>query len=152
EVLSYARHAGARRAEDRAAEEAKTGVFTGFHVTNPIDGERLPVYVSDYVLMDYGTGAIMGVPAHDERDHEFAQAFGLPVRTVVVPADGTPRVEGAFSAHTDDELLVNSGEFDAMSSPDAKRAIVSKLRSIGRGAPAVSYRLRDWSFSRQRYW
>jgi leucyl-tRNA synthetase len=152
EVRAYARHAGARRAEDRAAEEAKTGVFTGFHVTNPINGEQLPVYVSDYVLMDYGTGAIMGVPAHDERDFEFAQAFDLPVRTVVVPAGGALTVEGVFSAHTEFEVLVNSGDFDLLPSPDAKRAIVEKLRSIGRGAPAVSYRLRDWSFSRQRYW
>src|SRR5262249_8487389 len=117
EVLAYARHAGARRAEERAAEEAKTGGFTGFHVTNALAGERLPVYVADYVLMDYGTGAIMGVPAHDERDFEFAQAFGLPVRTVVAPTDGEPPEEGAFSAHTESEVLVNSGDFSGLSSP-----------------------------------
>jgi leucyl-tRNA synthetase len=152
EVLEYARHAGARRAEDRAADQAKTGVFTGHVVTNPVNGAKLPVYVADYVLMEYGTGAIMGVPAHDERDHEFATAFGLPVRTVVVPADGEAPEEGAFSAHTEGEVLVNSGEFTGMSSPDAKRAIVEWLRGHGKGAPAVSYRLRDWSFSRQRYW
>jgi leucyl-tRNA synthetase len=136
EVLAYARHAGARRAEDRAAEEAKTGVFTGFHVTNPVNGERLPMYVADYVLMDYGTGAIMAVPAHDERDREFADAFGLPVVEVV----------------NEDGVLVGSGQFDGLPAEEAKAGIVARLREEGRGAPAVSYRLRDWSFSRQRYW
>jgi leucyl-tRNA synthetase len=136
EVREYARHAGTRRAEDRAADEAKTGVFTGYSVTNPVNGERLPVYVADYVLMDYGTGAIMAVPAHDERDGEFAAAFDLPV-VVVVNEDG---------------VLERSGQFDGMPADEAKGAIVQRLREEGRGAPAVSYRLRDWSFSRQRYW
>jgi leucyl-tRNA synthetase len=136
EVREYARHAGTRRAEDRAGGEAKTGVFTGHHVTNPVNGERLPVYVADYVLMDYGTGAIMAVPAHDERDREFAAAFDLPVVEVV----------------NEDGVLVRSGDFDGLTADDAKGAIVQRLREEGRGAPAVSYRLRDWSFSRQRYW
>jgi leucyl-tRNA synthetase len=152
EAREYARRAGTRRAEDRAAGEAKTGVLTGNHVTNPVNGERLPIYVADYVLMDYGTGAIMGVPAHDERDYEFAQTFDLPVRPVVVPRDDETPQAGAFSAHTDDEVLINSGQFSGLSSPEAKRAIVEWLREQGKGAPAVSYRLRDWSFSRQRYW
>jgi leucyl-tRNA synthetase len=136
EVREYARHAGTRRAEDRAAGEAKTGVFTGFEVTNPVNGERLPVYVADYVLMDYGTGAIMAVPAHDERDREFAEAYGLPVVEVV----------------NEEGMLVRSGDFDGLPADEGKRAIVERLREDGRGAPAVSYRLRDWSFSRQRYW
>ena len=136
EVREYAKHAGARRAEDRAASEAKTGVFTGHHVINPVNGERLPVYVADYVLMDYGTGAIMAVPAHDERDHEFAEAFDLPIVEVI----------------DEDGVLVSSGEFDGLGVDEAKRAIVEWLREQGRGAPAVSYRLRDWSMSRQRYW
>jgi leucyl-tRNA synthetase len=136
EVREYAKHAGARRSEDRAAAEAKTGVFTGYYVTNPVNGERLPVYVADYVLMDYGTGAIMGVPAHDERDREFAEAFGLPIVQVI----------------TEDGILVNSGQFDGLIADEGKRAIVKWLREHGRGAPAVSYRLRDWSMSRQRYW
>ncbi len=135
-VREYAKHAGTRRAEDRAADEAKTGVFTGYEVTNPVNGERLPVYVADYVLMDYGTGAIMAVPAHDERDGEFAAAFDLPVVEVV----------------NEEGVLVRSGRFDGLPAGDGKRAIVEFLRSEGRGAPAVSYRLRDWSFSRQRYW
>jgi leucyl-tRNA synthetase len=136
EVREYAKHAGARRAEDRAAAEAKTGVFTGYYVTNPVNGERLPVYVADYVLMEYGTGAIMAVPAHDERDREFAEAFGLPIVEVV----------------DEDGVLVNSGQFDGLTADEGKRAIVEWLRKEGRGAPAVSYRLRDWSMSRQRYW
>jgi leucyl-tRNA synthetase len=136
EVRKYAKHAGARRAEDRAATEAKTGVFTGYYVTNPVNGERLPVYVADYVLMEYGTGAIMAVPAHDERDREFAEAFGLPIIEVV----------------DEDGVLVNSGQFDGLTADEGKRAIVEWLREQGRGAPAVSYRLRDWSMSRQRYW
>jgi leucyl-tRNA synthetase len=152
EVRDYVKRTATRRGEERAADEPKTGVFTGFYATNPVNAERLPVYVADYVLMEYGTGAIMAVPAHDERDYEFAQAFDLPIRTVVAPRDGEPPEEGAFSAHTEDEVLVNSGEFSGLSSPEAKAAIVAWLHERGRGAPAVSYRLRDWSFSRQRYW
>ncbi|MFL5935718.1 MAG: leucine--tRNA ligase [Gaiellaceae bacterium] len=135
-VREYARHAGTRRAEDRAGGEAKTGVFTGHYATNPVNGERLPVYVADYVLMDYGTGAIMAVPAHDERDGEFAAAFDLPVVEVI----------------NEDGVLVRSGDLDGLAADEAKAAIVQRLRDEGRGAPAVSYRLRDWSFSRQRYW
>ncbi len=152
EVLDYARRTAAKRGEARATEEEKTGVFTGYYTTNPVNGERLPVWVADYVLMDYGTGAIMAVPAHDERDYEFAQTFDLPVRTVVAPRDGEPSDQGAYSAHTADEVLVNSERFTGMSSPSAKEAIVEWLRDQGKGAPAVSYRLRDWSMSRQRYW
>jgi leucyl-tRNA synthetase len=152
EVLAYARLTAAKRGEARATEEEKTGVFTGHYATNPVNGERLPIWVADYVLMDYGTGAIMAVPAHDERDYEFARAFDLPVRTVVVPPGGEPPEEGAYSAHTQDEMLVNSAQFTGMPSPEAKERIVEWLEEQGKGAPAVSYRLRDWSMSRQRYW
>jgi leucyl-tRNA synthetase len=152
DVRDYAKRTAARRGEERATEEAKTGVFTGLYATNPVNDERLPVFVADYVLMEYGTGAIMAVPAHDERDHEFALAFDLPIRTVVVPKDGEPPEKAAFSAHTEHEVLVNSGEFSGLPAPEAKAAIVAWLHGGGRGAPAVSYRLRDWSFSRQRYW
>jgi leucyl-tRNA synthetase len=136
EAKAYARHAGARRSEDRAADEAKTGVFTGHHVTNPATGERLPIYVADYVLMDYGTGAIMAVPGHDERDREFAEAFGLPIVEVI----------------DEEGRMVNSGQFDGLDADEGKTRIVAWLRELGRGARAVSFRLRDWSFSRQRYW
>ena len=136
EVREYAKRTAARRGEARAAEETKTGVFTGHDVTNPVNGERLPVYVADYVLMEYGTGAIMAVPAHDERDREFAVAFELPIREVI----------------DEDGVLVDSGEFTGLPAEEAKRRIVEWLGERGRGQPAVSYRLRDWSFSRQRYW
>jgi leucyl-tRNA synthetase len=152
EVRDYARLTAAKRGEERATEEEKTGVFTGYHATNPVNGERLPIYVADYVLMDYGTGAIMAVPAHDERDYDFARAFDLPIRTVVIPRGGEPPEEGAFSAHTEDEVLVDSGPFSGLSSPEAKQRIVDWLHEHGRGEQAVSYRLRDWSWSRQRYW
>jgi leucyl-tRNA synthetase len=136
EAKAYARLAGARRAEDRAAETEKTGVFTGHYATNPVNGERLPIWVADYVLMDYGTGAIMAVPAHDERDLQFADTFGLPV-VEVIDADGR---------------LVNSEAFDGLPAEEGARAIVARLEEDDRGRSTVSYRLRDWSFSRQRYW
>jgi leucyl-tRNA synthetase len=152
EIRAYARIAAAKRGEERAAAVEKTGVDTGFEATNPVNGERLPIWVADYVLMEYGTGAVMAVPAHDERDYEFARTFDLPVRTVVAPADGEPAEEGAFSAHTDDERLVNSDRFTGLSAPEGARAIVDWLEEGEKGKPAVSYRLRDWGFSRQRYW
>ena len=136
EAKEYARRAGARPVEDRMAATEKTGVFTGLHAVNPVNGEKLPIWVADYVLMDYGTGAIMAVPAHDERDAEFAETFGLPNR-IVIDEDGT---------------LVNSGSFDGLPADEAKRAIVAELEQDGRGKATVNYRLRDWSVSRQRYW
>jgi leucyl-tRNA synthetase len=136
EAREYARRAGARTTEERATDTAKTGVFTGHFVTNPVNGERLPIWVADYVLMDYGTGAIMAVPAHDERDREFAETFDLPIVQVI----------------DDDGRLINSGPFDGLPADEGKRAIVASLEEQGRGRATVSYRLRDWSFSRQRYW
>ena len=152
EAIDYARHTAAKRGEERLTEEKKTGVFTGHYATNPVNGERLPIWVADYVLMEYGTGAIMAVPAHDERDYEFAQTFELPIRTVVVPREGEAPEPGVFSEHTADEVLVNSGQFTGLAAPEAKEAIVDWLKAQGTGAPAVSFRLRDWSMSRQRYW
>jgi leucyl-tRNA synthetase len=136
EVQAYAKHTAARRGEERAAEEVKTGVFTGLQATNPANGERIPIWVADYVLMEYGTGAIMAVPAHDERDRQFAEAFDLPIVEVIA----------------EDGVLVNSGEFDGLPAGEGKAAIVESLSAQGKGKSAVSYRLRDWSFSRQRYW
>jgi leucyl-tRNA synthetase len=136
EAKDYARHAGARPVEERAAETTKTGVFTGLHAINPVDGELLPIWVADYVLMDYGTGAIMAVPAHDERDGEFAETFGLAQKTVL----------------DEDGRLLNSGRFDGMPAEEGARAIVAALEEDGRGKATVNYRLRDWSVSRQRYW
>ncbi|HEU5215141.1 MAG TPA: leucine--tRNA ligase [Gaiellaceae bacterium] len=136
EAKEYARHAGARPVEERAAGTTKTGVFTGLHAVNPINGERLPIWVADYVLMDYGTGAIMAVPAHDERDGEFAETFVLPTKVVI----------------DDGGKLVNSGQFDGLPAEEGARAIVAALEAEGRGKATVNYRLRDWSVSRQRYW
>ncbi len=152
ELRAYARHAAAMKGEDRLASEEKTGVDTGFHAINPVNDERIPIWVADYVLMEYGTGAIMAVPAHDERDFAFAQRFGLPVVQVVRPAEGEVEEGAAYVEHSETEVLVNSGRFDGMAAPDAARAIVEWLESRGRGRAAVSYRLRDWLLSRQRYW
>ena len=124
----------------------KTGVFTGAYAINPVNGAQVPVWISDYVLASYGTGAIMSVPAHDERDHEFATKFGLPIVEVVSGGD----VQAA--AYTGDGVLVNSGLIDGLSVPDAKKKITAWLESEGKGKGAVNYRLRDWLFSRQRYW
>ena len=153
EVLEYVRRTAAVSAQERMGpEKEKTGVFTGRYAVNPGTGEPIPVSVSDYVLMDYGTGAIGGVPAHDERDFAFAQRFGLPVKTVVVPAHGEPEGGAPFTGHSENEVLVDSGPFTGMTSTEAKKAIVDWLGSRHAGRPAVSFRLRDWGFSRQRYW
>jgi leucyl-tRNA synthetase len=151
EVRAYARIAAARPTEERETRE-KSGVFTGRSATNPVNGESIPIWVADYVLMEYGTGAIMAVPAHDARDYEFAQRYELPVRTVVVPRDGDAPADGAYSSHSADEVVVNSDRFSGMNAVDAKRAIVDSLAERGRGRAAINYRLRDWGFSRQRYW
>jgi leucyl-tRNA synthetase len=151
-VREYVKHTAARSTEERETKQ-KDGVFTGRYAVNPTTGERIPIYVADYVLMEYGTGAIMAVPAHDERDFEFAQRYGLPVVRVVEPADGGEEPEeGAYSAHTENERLVNSAQFTGLRAPEGAREIVEWLGEHGRGRPAVSYRLRDWGFSRQRYW
>src|SRR5207244_1964659 len=152
DVLDYVRRTAAHTFVEREEKE-KDGVFTGRFATNPANEARIPIWVADYVLMEYGSGAIMAVPAHDERDFEFAKRYDLPIKTVVVPADADEKPEqGAFFAHTENERLVDSAQFSGMSSPEAKRAIVEWLGERGRGRPAVSYRLRDWLISRQRYW
>ena len=128
----------------------KTGAFTGAYAQNPVNGENIPVWIADYVLISYGTGAIMAVPAHDERDFAFATRFGLPIRQVVRPTSGQAPDPGA--AFSGEGVNVNSGILDGLETPAAKRAIVQDLEKKGAGQGAVSYRLRDWVFSRQRYW
>ena len=151
EVREYVNRALSDGAEDRgSADKPKTGAPLGQTVRNPVNGEEIPVYVSDYVLMEYGTGAIMAVPAHDERDHAFASAFGLPVRRVIEGPDGE-RGEDTLP-FTGDGRMVNSGEFDGTPNRDAYEAIVDWLDREGRGHRSVSFRLRDWLLSRQRYW
>jgi leucyl-tRNA synthetase len=156
EVREYVNQAARETVEERGAEDReKTGVRLGRTVTNPVNGEQIPMFVSDYVLMEYGTGALMAVPAHDERDFDFAQRFELPIRRVVAPRDeANPDlpVDEPFVGHTEDEVLVNSEGFDGTPAPEAKKAITESLRERGRGDFAVNYRLRDWLLSRQRYW
>jgi len=131
------------------SSRAKTGVFLERYAINPVNGERLPIWVSDYVLADYGTGAIMAVPAHDQRDLDFARTFNLPVQ-VVVDAGDDPRETGI--ATTDDGPHINSGPLDGLSKTQAITAMLTVLEERGTGRPAVNYRLRDWLISRQRYW
>jgi len=131
-------------------DKEKTGVPLGRTVTNPVNGQPLPMYVADYVLMEYGTGAIMAVPAHDERDFAFATAHGLPIRRVIESTDASP---GGELPYTGDGPLVNSApEFDGLHNREALPAIVAWLEREGKGHPSVNYRLRDWLISRQRYW
>ena len=136
----------------RKIEKHKTGVFTGGFCRNPATGERIPVWIADYVLMGYGTGAIMAVPGHDERDFDFAQAHGLPLRRVVAAKgeDADTPLEIAYEYPTG--VMVNSDSFDGMTVDDAKEAIVTALAADGRAEPQVTYRLHDWCISRQRYW
>ncbi len=139
-----------------STEREKTGVFLGRYAINPVNGERLQIWVSDYVLADYGHGAIMAVPAHDQRDLDFARAMGLPVRTVIesVDEDGAPLPDPAESgvATTGDGTVVNSGDLNGLTKEQAIAAITASLESEGLGAPATNFRLRDWLISRQRYW
>ena len=141
---------GRRARAPRTAQ--KTGVPLGRTVTNPVNGEQIPMFVADYVLMEYGTGAMMAVPAHDERDYEFARKFGLAIRRVVAPAATTCRGR-AVRRHTGDERWSTAAASTGMRQPRGDtRAIVAWLEAEGSGEPAVNYRLRDWLLSRQRYW
>ena len=134
-----------------ATDRPKTGVDLGITATNPVSGEQVPVWASDYVLADYGTGAIMAVPAHDQRDLDFAKAVGLPVRRVIDTGDDNP--EETFVATSGDGAYVNSGELDGLhDKASGIRTIIERLEADGRGSGAVNFRLRDWLLSRQRYW
>jgi leucyl-tRNA synthetase len=128
----------------------KTGAFTGAFAINPVNNEKIPVWIADYVLSSYGTGAIMAVPAHDQRDYEFASTFSLPIRPVVRPADSRAPEDG--QAFVDDGIAVNSGDLDGLPTAEAKAKVTGQLEARGLGRAMVNYRLRDWVFSRQRYW
>src|SRR5436190_14455412 len=136
--------------ERQSTEREKTGVFLGRHAINPVNGERIPVWAADYVLPDYGTGAIMAVPAHDQRDLDFARAYGLDVRVVV--DTGLPDPTQTWVATPGDGLLVNSGPINGQPKAEAIAAIIAILEEKGQGSGAVNYRLRDWLVSRQRFW
>ncbi|GAA1109694.1 leucine--tRNA ligase [Nocardiopsis composta] len=136
--------------ERQSTEREKTGVFLGRYAINPVNGERIPVWAADYVLTDYGHGAIMAVPAHDQRDLDFALKFGLPVREVVDTGEGAPAETGVATAG--EGTLINSGPLDGMAKSDAIPRIIEVLQERGTGTAAVNYRLRDWLLSRQRFW
>jgi leucyl-tRNA synthetase len=149
-VRDYVNHALTEANEERGnAERPKTGVPLGRTVTNPVNGTQIPMYVADYVLMEYGTGAIMAVPGHDERDHAFAVAFGLPIKRVIAGPEGA---EGELPYAGDGVLVDSHPDFDGMGNRAALTAIVRWLDREGKGHASVNYRLRDWLVSRQRYW
>jgi leucyl-tRNA synthetase len=155
EVEAYLAKAQAQTEIERmSTDREKTGVALGSDAINPVNGERIPIFVADYVLGGYGTGAIMAVPAHDERDFAFAEKFGLTIRRVVArPGEEAAELAGgAYVAHADDEVLVNSGEYTGLAADEGGRRIVAALEARGTGKAAVTYRLRDWLISRQRYW
>src|SRR6266576_3173542 len=139
--------------ERMSTEKEKTGVFTGGYVTNPVNGEQVPVWIADYVLMGYGSGAIMGVPGHDQRDFEFARKFGIPIREVIRP-EGEPPSDPATWAEAKEHLgvMVNSGPFDGTPADEAIARVTRYIEEQGIGRFMVPYRLRDWLISRQRYW
>ena len=130
----------------------KTGIFSGTHAINPVNGARIPVWIADYVLVSYGTGAIMAVPAHDERDYEFAKEFHLPIQRVVEPARTDGNGHSPELPYAGEGELVHSGDFTGMSSREGGEKIVAMLERKNLGKPSINYRLRDWIFSRQRYW
>ena len=145
-VNAYRREVQGRDIVSRkVVERTKTGVFLGSYARNPATGEAIPIWTADYVLMEYGTGAIMAVPGHDRRDFEFATQFGLPIREVIRSAESIPSV-------TEEGVLINSGEFDGLPCREAQRRIVAGLQQKGLATPQVQYRLHDWCISRQRYW
>ncbi|MFD5868943.1 leucine--tRNA ligase [Corynebacterium sp. NPDC060344] len=166
-VAAYRRSIAAKSDLERQESKEKTGVFTGAYATNPVSGEQVPVFIADYVLAGYGTGAIMAVPGHDDRDHEFATAFGLPIREVVAPAAGAAAApanaaEGenggvAKQAFTGEGKAVNSAndaglDINGLGLADAKAATIDWLEANGAGRGTTQYKLRDWLFARQRYW
>ena len=151
-VNAYVKQASARSNVDRMADKEKTGVFTGSYAINPMTGRGdMPIWVADYVLADYGTGAIMCVPGHDDRDFEFAHKFGLPVIEVISP-DGVTTAQSLEQPYIGDGVLVNSDKYNGLGADEAKAAITQELESSGAGKQTVNYKLRDWVFSRQRYW
>jgi leucyl-tRNA synthetase len=154
EVEAYVAASARARPDESGSERAVTGVPTGAFAVHPLTGERVPIWAADYVLTEYGTGAIMGVPAHDERDFAFAHAMGLPVHAVVVPVapDAEVPASSADSAFTSAGVLVDSGDFTGMTSAEARAAIGAALEARSIGSAVVKYHLRDWAISRQRYW
>jgi len=153
QVKAY-QYAASRQSEIErlAVDKEKTGVFTGSYAVNPVNGEKIPVWVADYVMMGYGTGAIMAVPAHDERDFAFARKYNLPIRIVITPDEGLSEPLTAAYTEVENGKMVNSGPFTGVPAAEGKNQVIAWLEEKGLGHKAVNYRLRDWLISRQRYW
>jgi leucyl-tRNA synthetase len=157
-VKAYQEQAARKSDFDRTeVAKTKTGVFTGAHAINPVTNKQIPIWIADYVLASYGTGAIMAVPGHDERDYEFAKQFGLPIVTVVRPPDewlkkNKSAVDNLTAPYVDDGVAMNSGSLNGLATEQAKAKIIAELETKGIGTKRVNYKLRDWLFSRQRYW
>jgi leucyl-tRNA synthetase (EC 6.1.1.4) len=150
EVKAFVDKIKAMSTKERGIVEEKEGVFTGKYAINPLTNEEIPIYAANYILWGYGTGAIMAVPAHDERDFEFAKKYNLPIKVVVQPKDKEWDFEK--SAYEEEGILVNSGEFSGLESSKAKQEITKYLEEKGLGKKTINYKLRDWNISRQRYW
>ena len=148
-VEEYCKNAIKKSEIERQENHEKTGVFTGAYAINPLNGEKVPIWVADYVLSGYGEGAVMGVPAHDERDFEFAEKFDLPIRKVIEKPEGS---DDDSKCYHGEGVLVNSGQFNDTRSEDAREQIAAWLEERGIGKPQVTYKMRDWLISRQRYW
>jgi leucyl-tRNA synthetase len=155
DVEAFAKRMAAQSKTERLGEEAeKEGVFTGAYAVNPFTGQPVPIWIANFVVSDYGTGAVMSVPAHDERDFAFARKYGLPIQVVIQPATGDRLPEGGKleAAYTEYGVLVDSGEYTGQTSEAARRAMAAWLEKQGLGRATVTYRQKDWGFSRQRYW
>ena len=153
EVTAYIQMAAKKSDLDRTdLAKEKTGVFTGSFAINPVNNEKLPIWIADYVLMSYGTGAIMAVPAHDERDYEFAQQFELPIIEVIEQKQEEGSEDATTLPYSGEGVMINSGNYTGLDSELGKEKIIDDLEKLGRGKAAVNYKLRDWIFSRQRYW
>ena len=152
EVAAYRARVAARTNVERVSEEDPEGIPLGVDAINPANGERIPIWIADYVLLEYGTGAIMAVPAHDQRDFEFARAHGLPIRVVIQPPGASLSPDTMPAAYVDPGVQVNSGQFDGLPSEEAKVKIAEWFESRGVGERKINFRLRDWLISRQRYW
>ncbi|MGI5864968.1 MAG: leucine--tRNA ligase [Myxococcales bacterium] len=153
-VKAFAAEQERKAAQQKKDEEVeKEGVFTGAYAIHPFTRQKLPVWAANFVVSDYGTGAVMSVPAHDQRDFEFARKYGLPIKAVIQPKDGAPlKAEELTAAFADDGVMQESAEFSGLSSEEGRKKVAEALKAKGLGGPAVSYRQRDWGFSRQRYW
>ncbi len=135
-----------------ATDAEKEGMFTGAYAINPMNGEKVPIWIANYVLMDYGTGAIMAVPAHDQRDFEFARKYDIPIRVVIKSPESPARGEEMLEAYPGEGVMVNSGDFDSLTVEEGQKRIISYMEEHGIGQGTINYRLRDWLISRQRYW